>query len=201
MCYFSQQTKDAATIKRVFKAQLEQEERLKPTIFNGFTYPHTPVITNSQPNTIRWLQWGLIPHWSKDDSIRKHTLNARLETVNEKPAFRNVVKNRCVIIADGFYEWKWLDEKGKQKQRYLICTKQSEVFAFGGLWSKWVNQQTGEELETYTILTQTANPLMAEIHNTKKRMPLILLPNECDAWLNGTTPMDEKDVELEVTPC
>jgi putative SOS response-associated peptidase YedK len=199
MCYFSQQTKDAATIKRVFKAEIEAEERYKPDIFNGFTFPAMLAITNNQPDMMRWVNWGLIPHWSKDESIRKHTLNARMETIHQKPAFRSYLHQRCIVPVDGFFEWKWLDEKGKHKQRYLITTAQSELFAFAGLWSKWINTQTGEELQTYTIITQPANELMSEIHNTKKRMPLILLPDETNDWLNEKIPITPKEIELKAT--
>lgn len=199
MCYFSQQTKDAAAIKRAFKAEIEAEERYKSDIFNGFTFPATLAITNNQPGLMHWVNWGLIPHWSKDESIRKHTLNARMETIHQKPAFRSYLHQRCIVPVDGFFEWKWLDEKGKHKQRYLITTAQSELFAFAGLWSKWINTQTGEELQTYTIITQPANELMSEIHNTKKRMPLILLPDETNDWLSEKIPIAPKAIALKAT--
>lgn len=183
MCFHSKQSKSAQELKNRFKATFENEALFQPAIYNGFQFPQTPVITNKQPNTIQLFNWGLIPFWAKDDSIKKNTLNARIETIHEKPSFRNAVNNRCLILADGFYEWQWIDDKGKQKQKYLITLSNDELFAFAGLWSEWTDKQTGEILNTYTILTTDANHLMAEIHNTKKRMPVIVA-NEND-WLNG----------------
>lgn len=183
MCFHSKQSKSAQELKNRFKATFENEALFQPAIYNGFQFPQTPVITNKQPNTIQLFNWGLIPFWAKDDSIKKNTLNARIETIHEKPSFKNSINNRCLILADGFYEWQWIDDKGKQKQKYLITLSKDELFAFAGLWSEWTDKQTGEMLNTYTILTTDANDLMAEIHNTKKRMPVIVA-NEND-WLNG----------------
>ena len=128
---------------------------------------------------------GLIPFWAKDDSIKQYTLNAKIETLNEKPAFKNSVKNRCLVIADGFYEWKWLDEKGRKKQKYLITLPDSDLFAFAGIWSEWQNKSTGEIINSYSIITTEANELMAEIHNSKKRMPVILTKKNEKDWLGG----------------
>ncbi|MBP6456852.1 MAG: SOS response-associated peptidase [Chitinophagaceae bacterium] len=183
MCFHSKQSKSAQELKNRFKATFENEALFQPTIYNGFQFPQTPVITDKQPNTIQLFNWGLIPFWAKDDSIKKNTLNARIETIHEKPSFRNAVNNRCLILADGFYEWQWIDDKGKQKQKYLITLSNDELFAFAGLWSEWIDKQTGELFNTYTILTTEANELMTEIHNTKKRMPIIIA-NEND-WLSG----------------
>src|SRR5690606_7300499 len=93
---------------------------------------------------------------------------ARIETLEEKPSFRNSIKNRCLIPATNFYEWKWLDEKGKKKEKFNIGTDE-ELFAFAGLYSVWNNPQNGQQMLTYTILTTEANGLMAEIHNNKKK--------------------------------
>jgi putative SOS response-associated peptidase YedK len=92
---------------------------------------------------------------------------------------------RCLVLADGFYEWKWLDPKGKSKQKYLLTLPDNKAFAFAGLWNTWTNRNTGETLNTYTIITTAANELMSEIHNTKKRMPVILNPEAEKNWLDG----------------
>jgi putative SOS response-associated peptidase YedK len=168
-----------------FKAKFENEKMFNPSIYNGFQFPLTPVITNKNPNIIQMFQWGLIPFWAKDDSIKKNTLNAKMETINEKPSFRNSVNNRCLILADGFYEWQWLDEKGKQKQKYELTLPKEEAFGFAGLWSEWLNKTTGEIIKSYSILTTEANELMSKIHNTKKRMPVIVSINQEQNWLNG----------------
>jgi putative SOS response-associated peptidase YedK len=144
MCFHSKQSKSAQELKNRFKATFENEALFQPAIYNGFQFPQTPVITNKQPNTIQLFNWGLIPFWAKDDSIKKNTLNARIETIHEKPSFKNSINNRCLILADGFYEWQWIDDKGKQKQKYLITLSKDELFAFAGLWSEWTDKQTGE---------------------------------------------------------
>lgn len=184
MCFHSKQTKKAVELEHRFRARFDKPEVYQPSIFNGFQFPKTPVITNNQPDQIQLLNWGLIPHWAKDKDIRKNTLNARIETIAEKPSFRNVIHQRCLVLVDGFYEWQWLDPEGKQKQKYDIGLPDGEAFALGGLWSKWVDQETGEELTTYAILTTEAKGLMAEIHNSKNRMPLIIKPGLETAWLN-----------------
>jgi putative SOS response-associated peptidase YedK len=149
-------------------------------------------------SVIDFLHWGLIPIWAKDDSIRQNTLNAKIETLSEKPAFKDNVKNRCLIIADGFYEWQWLDKKGKEKQKYLITLPGEELFAFAGLWSRWVNIETGEIVKSYTIITTEANSMMCEIHNSKKRMPVILTRENENEWLTGHQVKDFAHLELEL---
>jgi len=183
MCFFFQQTKDATTLQKRFKAKYKKENTEPSGNFYGFAYPKTPVIANAQPDEIDLYHWGLIPSWSKDNEIRKYTLNARLETILEKPSFKNSAKNRCLILADSFFEWQWLDPKGKEKQKYELTINEKEIFAFGGLWNSWTDKETGEIFNTYTILTTEANELMSKIHNTKKRMPVIV-HNEHD-WLMG----------------
>lgn len=183
MCFHSQQTKTAQELENRFKVKFKNPTLFTSGVYNGFEHPKTPVITSQEAHEIQLFNWGLIPSWAKDNSIRKNTLNARIETLNEKASFKNVINNRCLILADGFYEWEWLDAKGKQKQKYLINLPGEEAFAFAGLWSQWREPVTGEILKTYTILTTDANDLMAKIHNTKKRMPM-LVSNEKE-WLNG----------------
>jgi len=185
MCFFTKQTKTAIELQNRFKAKLKEPENFTTGNYNGFDFPKTPVITNEDTTQIQFLNWGLIPVWAKDETIRKNTLNARIETIYEKPTFKSIVKNRCLIIANGFYEWQWLDEKGKQKQKYLISLPDNELIAFAGLWSLWQNKTINQTIGTYTILTTEANELMSKIHNTKKRMPLIISQeNEFD-WLAG----------------
>ncbi len=121
--------------------------------------------------------WGLIPSWSKDPSIGARLINARAETVPEKPSFRAPFRRRrCLIPASGFYEWQ---VQGKGKQPYYITPADGGVFAFAGLWEKWTSPD-GSELESATILTVEPNELMAPIHS---RMPLILAPEDYGVWL------------------
>jgi putative SOS response-associated peptidase YedK len=185
MCFHSKQSASALALKQRFNAIFENETAFQPTTYNGFEHPKTPIITSQKQDTIQLYSWGLIPHWAKDDSIRKHTLNAKSETIHEKPSFRDIVQNRCLVLIDGFYEWKWLDEKGKHKQKYLITLPTHEAFACAGLYSHWMDKNTGETINTYTILTTEANGLMSEIHNSKKRMPVIIHSSNEQSWLLG----------------
>lgn len=199
MCFHSKQSKKAQAVENRFKAKIADEALFQANDhINGFMYPQTPVVANDQPNVIAHYHWGLIPFWAKDDSIKKYTLNAKIETLHEKPSFRQAVNNRCWIVADGFYEWKWLDPQGKKKQRYLITRPDDELFAFAGIWSEWVDQSTGEIVRSYSIVTTAANELMSEIHNTKKRMPVILSPQNESDWLSGAPVLDFHKVDLEL---
>jgi len=124
------------------------------------------------------VRWGLLPSWVKDPKTFSLLINARGDTVNEKPAFRNAMKyRRCLIPADGFYEWK---RDGAIKRPYLIRMKGGAPFAFAGLWETWVGPN-GEELDTAAIVTTDANAVLAPIHH---RMPVILPPEKFDMWLD-----------------
>ncbi len=175
-------------------------------ILNGFEFPKTPVIIDEKPQIITHYNWGLIPSWAKDEEIQKYTLNAKIETVTEKPSFKNSVNKRCLVIADGYFEWQWLDPKGKIKQKYEIGLPNKELFTFAGLYSQWVDKTTGEIKNTYTILTTEANPLMAEIHNNKKRMPVVLKREDETKWLehqsiqNFAFPYDVNLVAKQIHP-
>ncbi|HRG58677.1 MAG TPA: SOS response-associated peptidase [Bacteroidia bacterium] len=199
MCFHSKQTKTATQVENRFKAKIEKPDLFNSkAIYNGFTYPHTPVITNKDSALIQEFHWGLIPNWSKDEAIRAYTLNARIETIKEKPSFKGSINNRCLIIADGFYEWQWLDKKGTKKQKYLLSHKEEEPFAFAGLYTNWVDINTGEIRNTYTIVTTEANALMSEIHNNKKRMPIILTPEREKLWLAGEEIDNFKKDEIDL---
>ena len=124
------------------------------------------------------LHWGLIPGWAKDPAIGNRMINARAETVGEKPSFRNALRwRRCLIPADGFYEWRKRDRGSKQP--YDVTRADGAPFAFAGLWEHWQGPN-GEEIESCAILTTEANELMRPIHN---RMPVIIAPENYDAWL------------------
>ena len=125
------------------------------------------------------VKWGLIPFWAKDASIGNRLINARSESASEKPAFRAAFKaRRCLVPADGFYEWK--KQEGKQKQPYLVRSADGSPFAFAGLWDGWTGPD-GDTLESCTILTTDANDLTRPIHD---RMPVILKPEYYDLWLD-----------------
>jgi len=175
MCFYYHLSK----LAQQYKDRAKSAEVLKELdLVNGFTYPKMPVIT---PNALELMQWGLIPFWAKDNAIKKHTLNARSETIFEKPSFRrSVLEKRCLIPANGFFEWQHI---GSKKQPFYIRLRNQQTFNFAGIWDEWIDHDTGEILKTYSILTTAANPLMAIIHNSKKRMPVILTEEVENNWL------------------
>lgn len=152
---------------------------------NGFSHPKCPVIIDSEPGFIDSYTWGLIPSFAIDSEIQKFTLNARIETIDTKPSFKNSIGNRCLVIADGFYEWKEVSRNGKKfKHKYLIVMPDEQLFAFAGLYSFWNDRTSGNICKTFTILTTEANSVVAAIHS-KNRMPVILKQNEESLWLEG----------------
>lgn len=191
MCFRTKLNSRIIEIEKAFEAKFVEPDRYNPKEeINGFDFLPTPVITDEAPGEILFMNWGLIPFWAKNDSLKKSTLNARVESLDEKPAFRNSVNNRCLIIADGYYEWQWLDSKGKNKQKYLITSAEEPVFAFAGVYSHWQAPGTGHTVGSYSILTTQANELMSEIHNKKQRMPIVLHHQDQQAWLNGAAHRD-----------
>src|SRR5690349_12578782 len=144
------------------------------------------VVERENSREARMLQWGLIPFWSKEP---KGIINARVETIAEKASFNeSFQKRRCLIFADGFYEW---ERNGKISQPYYFQLKDGEPFAFAGIWDRW--KGAGRSITTCAIITTTANELLATIHH---RMPVILEPESYDLWLTGRTP----DVKNVLTP-
>lgn len=136
------------------------------------------------------LKWGLIPSWAKDNSIGAKLINARSETVEEKPSFREAFKRRrCIIPADGFYEWQ---RTGGRKQPYYFRLKDDRLFGFAGLWEKW-RTPDGESLETCSILTTEANEVLSTVHD---RMPVILHPESYELWLDDDARKQDLRKEL-----
>jgi putative SOS response-associated peptidase YedK len=126
------------------------------------------ILRNGDHNEAKLMKWGLVPSWAPDPSIGNRMINARAETLLEKPSFRNLVsQRRCLIPADGFYEWR---REGNRKVPVWIHLKNKEPFAFAGLWDSWRNPQEGDVLHTFTIITTEPNTLLRPIHN---RMPVI----------------------------
>ncbi len=149
MCFHSKQTKKAIEVENRFNAKIEQIDLFEVNShYNAFTFPKTPVIIDKQPELIKHINWGLIPSWANDNDIRRMTINARIETIKEKAAFRNNFNKRCLVISNGFYEWKWLNPKGTKKEKYLIGLPNEELYAYGGIYSEWVDKQTGEIINT-----------------------------------------------------
>lgn len=176
MCFYYNLSKLA---QRYRERATNNEILRKLDLVNGFQYPQMPAITSEK---LQLMHWGLIPSWSKDDKIKQYTLNAKAETIFDKPSFKKPVEtNRCIIPANGFFEWQ---HQGKKKQPFYIFMNTQDCFSFAGIYDKWQNSATGEEIYSYSIITTSANPLMDEIHNSKKRMPVILLQELELEWLN-----------------
>lgn len=161
--------------------------------FNSFTHPQASVLTTDKSTHLQAFHWGLIPHWAKSKDIQKYTLNAKWETLKEKPSFREA--NRCLVPADGFFEWQWLDVKGKQKQKFKLGIAGEALFMFAGLWDAWPDRETGEIIHSFALVTTAAKGIMKEIHNSKLRMPLVLNPNEETLWLEGEPVFPFKNFE------
>lgn len=126
------------------------------------------------------LRWGLVPSWAKDPSIGNRMINARAESLTDKPAYRSAYeKRRCLILADGFYEWR---KEGGGKSPYFISLANGQPFAFAGLWEAWTDRNAGESLQTTTIVTTAANEFLKNLHD---RMPVVLQPDTAGAWLAG----------------
>jgi putative SOS response-associated peptidase YedK len=139
------------------------------------------------------LRWGLVPFWAKDPSIGSRMINARAETVAEKPSFRAAYRHRrCVVLADGFYEWH---RDGDTKTPYFISLASGEPFALAGLWENWTDKVSGDSLQTTTLITTAANEFMMPLHH---RMPVILEPNTAGEWLAGSN--DLLDDIAAITP-
>ncbi len=154
-------------------------EPLAPS-YNAAPSQRLPVITDAAPDLIQLLQWGLIPAWSRDPKSGPKPINARAETLTEKPSFRQLMqRRRCLVPADSFYEWQ-ATPTGKVPHR--ILRPDEAPFAFAGLWDEWTDRATGEIRPTFTIITTAANALMAPLH---ERMPVILPTRDAErAWLN-----------------
>lgn len=128
------------------------------------------------------LRWGLVPFWAKDPSIGNRMINARAETVAEKPSYRAAYHHRrCLVLADGFYEWQ---RQNDHKTPFYISMESGQAFALAGLWEQWKDKQSDTTLETATLITTAADDFMAQLHH---RMPVVLQPEAADDWLSGST--------------
>ena len=148
---------------------------------------------NEQRRELVMLRWGLVPFWARDPAIGNRMINARAETVAEKPSYRAAFKHRrCIVLADGFYEWH---REGDVKTPYFISLASGKPFALAGLWEDWQDKNSGESLQTTTLITVAANDFMQSLHH---RMPVILQPETADEWLAGAN--EYLQVAAERTP-
>ncbi|GAB3318390.1 SOS response-associated peptidase [Larkinella ripae] len=180
MCYtVKAETPLAQLVKQIKASQApENDEYNPPGRVSGFAHPLLPVVTEEEPEAIQLFKWGLIPSWAKEDKadeLSKMTLNAREDSVFEKPSFKgSILENRCFLLVDGFYEWR---HEGAKKIPYFISLKGNKPFALGCIYADWKGQHT------FSIITTPANPMMEYIHNTKKRMPFVLPLDAAREWI------------------
>lgn len=197
MCNFKSETEKAEKLAEYYSASFQtiKESDYIPRYYeNAFEHLEIPIITAGKPGELNMFRWGLIPHWAKSQEdalrVRASNVNCISEEMFDKPSFRDAIKNgqRCLIPCTGFYEWKHLNN-GKTKIPHFIGLK-SKLFSIGGVYARWKNPQ-GEYVYTYAVLTTKANKLMEEIHNSKKRMPVII-PREYEKdWLNPNLTKDD----------
>jgi len=180
MCGRFSLTTDILKLQQQFNFEFNDEITINPR-FN--IAPSQQVLTIGSDGGKRigtTMKWGLLPFWSKDVKIGYKMINARAESIDEKPSFRTPFKSkRCLVLADGFYEWK---KEGKEKQPFRFVMKEEKPFAFAGLWDQW--NKAGESLYTCTIITTRPNKVTEEVHD---RMPVILDEDVYDIWLNPKT--------------
>ncbi len=189
------------------KTEKELEERFNSTFysddlerynplpnFNVAPSHMHPVITNQDPEHFQYFRWGLIPFWAKDQKIGFKMINARIETILEKSAFKSPMqKRRCLVPFDGFYEWK---KTINGKIPYRVITLNQEIFCIAGLWEKWKDPQN-EDIYSFTLITQPPNGILKNIHN---RMPAILLPEQEKLWLDPEIPVADLLEEIKPYP-
>ncbi|MBN1158633.1 MAG: SOS response-associated peptidase [Bacteroidales bacterium] len=187
MCYTIKIDLTREELERRFGARFNDPSGYQPgNRISAFSLPVLPVITSDRPEDISLFYWGLIPYWIKDpdgaQNIRMKTFNARSESLSEKPSYRSLLNRKhCLVLTNGFYEWH---TAGREKIPYYIGLRDRQAFALAGLFDRWTNRDTGEVIPTFTVITTRANPMMEEIHNIKKRMPVILSPENEKLWLD-----------------
>lgn len=200
MCFHFSLTQKMSVIETELNATWEGAEWQPIYHASGFSFLDMPVVTQASPRLLQPMAWGLIPHWVKSSEqaheMRGLTLNARSESIFEKPSFRKPAQQqRCLIPADGFFEWM---EHNGNKYPHFIQMKSVPFFCFGGIYDHWLNPDTDQYVKSFSIITTRANPLMARIHNRKKRMPLVIPSNQWHDWLDPSA--DKKKVESYCQP-
>jgi putative SOS response-associated peptidase YedK len=148
---------------------------------------HNPIVYHRSPNSVQLARWSLIPFWAWNPKIAYSTINARAEDIAEKPTYHKLIRSqRCLVPADGFYEWERLTlEDKEEKFPWYISLKERALFAFAGLWDVWKDAE-GVEILTYSIITTIPNELIQDLHS---RMPVILHQTDEEAWLDSETPL------------
>jgi len=199
MCFYNSNSKKATDLENRYGRKADFSDIVKQNIeeqykISAFTFPDCAIITSS--DTVQTAKWGLIPSWTKTENdaqkIRKMTLNARAETSFSMPSFRvPILQKRCLVVSTGYFEFH---HEGKTVSPYFIFLKNEEIFSLGGMYEIWLNPITKNTLQTFTVLTVTANELCEKIHNGGKnpfRMPLIIDKENEGHWLDNSLNINE----------
>ncbi len=196
MCYYVDGKLTRKDIKEVFNVQTDFPEFNGEKMLSGFRAKGTvdkplPIIADENPDTSVLGDWGLLPFFAKDRSFQAKTLNAVIEELDTKNSYKNSINKRCLVLVNGFYEWRTLDKfgnpdpDGKVKQLHRIhLDNGNKPFALAGIYNVW------NDIITFSICTTKANTLMADIHNSKKRMPVVLNDADHGKWLNNPNYLD-----------
>jgi putative SOS response-associated peptidase YedK len=177
-----------------YGAALIDPDKYRPSYYyHAFGLPSIPAICSGDPSKIQLLKWGLIPGWTKSideaNIIRYKTFNARSESITTKPSFSSSFRSkRCVIPVKGFFEWQHI---GNEKIPWYIYHADNEVLSIAGVYEDWIESNTGEVFNTFSIVTTVANDLMSHIHNSGKRMPVILNKSTETRWIDLSTSQAE----------
>lgn len=164
MCYHTEHKATAKELKEQYKAKFPNSKAYKVKDFvNGFDHPLCPIITRQKQDEIQLFQWGLLPSWAKDLNIQNNTLNAKIETIHEKPSFKNYFEQRCIIPVTGLYEW---EHKGKIREKNVIKVENKAIFSLAGLWNSCVHPETGDWIETFTAVTSDGFVAILEDEST-----------------------------------
>jgi putative SOS response-associated peptidase YedK len=173
-----------------YGTELIDHDSYRPSYYyHAYSLPLMPVLCSGEREPLRLFRWGLIPSWSADENeareMRTKTFNARAETINSRPAFRDsFASRRCLVPVKGFFEWQ---HTGGRKIPWYISLRDTDIFSLAGIWDSW-EMKGGVTVRTFSVVTTRANELMEEIHNTKKRMPVILPEAAEKVWLNSGVP-------------
>jgi putative SOS response-associated peptidase YedK len=186
-----------------YGATLIDPDKYRPSYYyHAFGLPEMPALCSGKPGTISMLRWGLIPSWVRDkksaDEIRLKTFNARADSLEEKPSFSSSFRSkRCIIPVRGFFEWQ---HTSSGKIPWYIRRADDDIMSLAGLWSEWTDTSTGELINSFSVITTDANELMADIHNSKKRMPLVLEKQSEAMWLDLSAGREQLGQLLEKYP-
>jgi len=209
MCFYYAVVK--INLKALIENRIIKEEQLSlfsdKQFVKGFDFPIMPVISNDNPAVIQMFRWGFVPpHTQNTEKATEflhqyNTLNAKAENLFESRLFQNAIqKQRCLVLCSGFFEWRHKNpgKKNSEKYPFYVSLKDEGMFVFGGIWEKFTDQNTGETIHTYAIITTKANDLMELVHNTKKRMPLIIEPEKAMKWLEPD--LSEEEIKTYFQP-